>query len=511
MTQIVLDTAVALALIQFKPMEVLQLTALVHIHVLICDGLFSCSEVATLYNTQGSIRCYGESSCTHTTIINNGSTSSTNCRGAKACSNSVIYNRQTATANGFASAFNTTFESLESGARYNFYGITSAHSAKIICNHGHICQINCWGTSCNNLTLITKGNASFDIDCFSATKSDACPNGYDLESLLTQYGIEESQFLPDLLSSNVSLRLSSFENSYNTCYPDLDIVNSINCDDWQECYAQPIDTTITLPNTSHTTDIDSQQMVGVCCTAYEGCRLATDILINLTNTEPHLYSASVIRCDGGYSCNSVNSGIDAMNGGNMYFTGYWSAAYGDHITTTQDYDIFCTGDSSCLGVGTIQNAQNLYCLGVSSCYNVDTIENIKQSVWSYGSQTTRFAIIRNVGLNVYCGAYYSCASTYIVNVTNSIHGTGDNAIASGTVDGIGNNVIGFGDNVMRQSVIMNVVNNVIGRGYRAFYQANIINVGNDLVAVGDHSLYLANITNVTNVCVSILYIQLTII
>ena len=158
----------------------------------------------------------------------------------------------------------------------------------------------------------------------------------------------------------------------------------------------------------------------ICCTAKNSCGYSLNISANIAITETNIG----IRCDASAACGYSEGNIAANNGGNMYFSGLFSGRRIDDgwIMTTKDYNIYCTGRSSC-SRSNIQNANNIY--GVGSYSNRDgTITDIQSNVYLYGYVSAENANITNINGNVYCVAYFSCSGTTIKNVNNNIYGIG---------------------------------------------------------------------------------------
>ena len=225
----------------------------------------------------------------------------------------------------------------------------------------------------------------------------------------------------------------------------------INCDDYKDsqCYNK------------------SSINTNVCCSGYQSCEDAQNITV--VESQNNNYNIS-IRCDAYRACRITSthsrSGFviasQGNNAGNMYFTAYM-AAYdqtGDKIriiSTTYEYDIFCTGSSSCRNQHIIRYGNNLYCTAHAACYNVDLISNFN-NVYAYGQASVGLSQIAQISNNLYCAAYQSCIGTIISNIFNSVYGSNYR--------------------VLYQSNISNVVNNVVGAGYQALYESVLYNVTN---------------------------------
>ena len=213
----------------------------------------------------------------------------------------------------------------------------------------------------------------------------------------------------------------------------------------------------------------------ICCTGDLSCGRGStglDILnayATLTAAQISHGQTTAIRCDGDVSCTGSNtiSGrkikLIASSGGNIYLTGNVAAYRSPLITTTWDYDIFCTGYYSCRLATSIQHMNNLFCNGYQSCYQ-STI-SFATNIWFYGGFSGYYATINYTRGNIYCGGFLSCYRSDI-----------------------------------------NGAQNIFASNYQSLSLSNIFNVENNVVAMGYLSLWATQITNVTKVCVTFLFL-----
>ena len=206
-----------------------------------------------------------------------------------------------------------------------------------------------------------------------------------------------------------------------------------------------------------------------------------------------------VRCDGSYSCNDIEGYILAENGGDIFASGYRSifGSSSDELTiisTTKQYNIYCSGESSCESKQ-IENADNLYCLGVSSCSSAYLIRNIN-NVWMYGSDSGSSAKIEDISNTVYCGARDSCSEAIINNVKNDVFGFGMSALENANITNV-SNLLAFGLFSLYQASINNV-SNVYCDGVQSCQGANMTGI-KTLTSVGRAALgYSTIISNLNN-------------
>ena len=408
-----------------------------------CFGLNSCSHVDLIYNAFGDLQCWGELSCASSSItLNNGDLY---CWGDRSCANTTIESGGTNYISGHMAAYKAVFKSLKATnyATYEFYGTESGKHAVILCRDNTYCTVNCYGNACNDLTLKCgddkyddTGNCTFHIDCRYAEKSNICPDRDSFSSYGFMYSIPS---LEDTVMSDKNNSEYACQNSTNP--------NTIVCGDVLEC--------------SNEKSLDTRDTVApICCTGTYGCYNVT----NITSCTDSNHSRSernydvAIRCDGYKSCDDIKSTIKAINGGNIYLSGAYTAFDDEKIAvieTTNDYDIYCTAVYSCR-YKILKNAKNVYCVGKEACYYVTLISNV-YTVWSYGGYSSAIgAAMINIGGNIYCGAYMSCYSSVIINVGGDVYGNGYQTLYTASISNVQRSVIGFGYQALYRATINNV-------------------------------------------------------
>ena len=218
-----------------------------------CYGFKSCANIDNIHVTSSSqhvskIVCTGDRSCMNSQIIIDGNhTNILYCDGVLACANTIVTILQSNDwiyVHSDLGAYNATFIS-HSGAHFEFIGRYSTLNSTIICQASETCYIECAGHGCTGLKLAcsdSNGNNSctFDIDCYYAAKSDACPNGYDAREAIEMFENLKSvddQVIQDIqsmyASSNNQLAQETIE-----IYGSILGETSIICDDYSECSSQ---------------------------------------------------------------------------------------------------------------------------------------------------------------------------------------------------------------------------------------------------------------------------------
>ena len=136
---------------------------------------------------------------------------------------------------------------------------TSGKGTTIICNSMNYCYIDCYLDACNDLTVVCNQCGGYDIWCDedSAELSDNCPNGFDISSLESDYGLDLSISLED---TNI--------NGYSVCSSN----DAFNCGDYFDngCVGRDIEESDTI-----------------CCSGSYSCEKT-----NITSTQGD------VRCDG---------------------------------------------------------------------------------------------------------------------------------------------------------------------------------------------------------------------
>ena len=401
-----------------------------------CNGLFSCASASSIYIDHGTIECYGEQSCSNSTITTDTSESQIICSGYRACYNGIMTHVTTASLLGYSAAQNATFYSGQTDTDLIFKGPSSGDGATVYCNIGHICTIECYNNACNNLTLNNSLGGEFKVTCTDgdSEKSDLCPKGitFDLLEMYNDYNY--SVINPNLITMK-HFKPTTIDNSITVC----DENDTINCQDAQECRNQQ---SITTTNGS------------VCCTGYESCRPQSDIFIT-TNSFESLVST---RCDGQTGCQDLTL-INTTNGGDIYFSGYSSGkGIKQVIQSGNKTNVFCLGQGSCQNANSIENVNNVYCVAFASCVSA-TIESVN-NVYIYGSGSdivnSNGININNVTANIYCKGEKICATSSFKNVSGSIYATGMQSLYRSKLENIDNNVIAFGKQTVSSCSITNV-------------------------------------------------------
>ena len=364
-----------------------------------CNGLFSCAFIDNFYVGAGSIACTAELSCSNSRITIAQQGSSISCHGDRSCSNSTIFG-DIFYIDGNLGVADSILHNLYDGGTFNLWGADSGYNTTIICKNGTSCDIICYSSACNHLTLLCEygdDNCGFNMDCSYAEHSDNCPDGY---------------YMSFDMVSLIDVSFSTHENSDlcsgSTIYAESYGYNVTDCGDYQEC-----------------TSIVNSHAEAVCCTGSRGCNGASSVTSS---------NGGDIRCDGSLACDNIGGSILAENGGNIYLSG-GNANDGSStiIETTSMYDIICSGSKCCRFLDTIQNAMNLYCLGHKSCRSPSSLfENIS-NVFAYGWTSCHSTTMNNIWNSVYCNTHQSCYGSTITNVGDSIYGNGYQSLYGGQI------------------------------------------------------------------------------
>ena len=315
----------------------IQVLATDGVYPIYCRGLFSCSLANLLKNIDGDIDCSAEQSCVMSNIYVSNPFRYLYCSGDHSCANSIIYNTNKIVAYGSLSLHNSMIVTRDSTTGYSdysdyyfyFYGSYSGMNTTIICDKNNIvCNIFCFSNGCNGLMITTckydnvnDCNVSINIDCQHSERNDICS-----DSTLSYNPLV---ILPNL--ANVSM--STYENSYMAC--DSATTNAWNIDDNTEY------------EYSNTLDYSIYQRP-ICCTGRRCCWWIQNIITDCGDINEYKVS---IRCDSSYACRAFTSIIDE-SGGNMYMAGYHGGAGSNYISTTEWYNIYCTGYAACAGFTT---------------------------------------------------------------------------------------------------------------------------------------------------------------
>ena len=378
-----------------------------------CDGLYSCSN-STFAVPFYSISCNGESSCAQIPLMNimqsyhhtsyYDTSHVLTCDGFRSCDNSTfLVNNMKIYIRGYLGAVNSTFHSIYDSVYYYFYGVSSGYDSTIICYDDKKCYIECHNNACNKLNVQCIGMCNITFNCANAQRSDNCPNGYDVNANL----------LPDI----DSMTISTYQNSFLPCNHSNSTYNNNNgvkfiCNNQEECANQDL---VSNENFNNQT---------ICCTANYACNQSKNIINTGSNT----------RCDGKYSCAYIESMITNTNG-NIYATGYGAMMHAPNVSgnVNLDFDIFCTGASSCEN-STLSFANNVYCSGYYGCDGA-TIKFVNK-VWGTGFESLYGTSLSDIFKNVYCLATYACFGAKIQNVAGKLVGFGAYTLREATIENV---------------------------------------------------------------------------
>ena len=427
-----------------------QNSSVVSNYIIECSGLGSCSNTSRLETDEWNIECYGEKSCFGSqNITEKYSTSgyvSIYCDGDMSCafSNIFIFSKYSRVqGNGYLSLFGATIRINSNNSWISFNGVDAGRDATVICKNGLTCWIDCWGDACSDIYELRCSDygmdCTFDIDCRYAYYSSICPTGYNVSS---------EYLVPDLYSSsNTSFKSTSYKTGYLLCYNESIYNTSFKYVLLCSAYGG-IDCAI---NTNGTGKIFHSLNDGVICCVGEFSCAGTGSMINQGYSDSNYGNKISIRCDAVSSCQLRK--ISAPNGGNIYFTAYFSGA-SSKVNTTRNYDIYITARSA-LQSGDVSNCNNVYITGKLGCDECE-IHDIGGSVFGYGASSVRSTNISQIVGNVYCAGYSAC---FWVNLT----------VIQGDVY-----AAGYGS--LRESIIKNIYGSVIATGYYGLYKAVVTDV-----------------------------------
>lgn len=353
------------------------------------NGLYSCANnkniTSNLFTDSPSetttisisINCYGELSCRNSWITNTISRNyesytkylRLNCAADRSCADSVVsltgpISKVLITLSGYLSAQNTIFTIhtikqifYHSAYRFDFVARSSSQNTSIRCNstampNSVTVYINCYSNGCDGMTFSSvKHSCTFNVTCYDATISDACPQGFNLNShIYTKYFVKYGNGIvpnwPELYTQNghasESTNSYSYSHNYNYMYnykllamgtnfnnsavlchipqnmssvKRASIANSsqvwintgpnntypINCGNYKECIGDMLTTKRFID-----TKIDHIS-VPICCTAGNSCAGAANISLKSPSND------SIIRCDGAVSCQNATLDIVLSN------------------------------------------------------------------------------------------------------------------------------------------------------------------------------------------------------
>ena len=298
-----------------------------------CDALYSCAMINLITN-QGSIvsdsssisanlDCTGEQSCLGTTVsLTDNTDLDLNCYGDHGCANMNIEINGTSetTVYGSLGAANAIFNIYADSDSFNshsfdFWGGASGYNTTINCGGYSLCNINCYGDACSNLSLICGDNAQCVVDCSRAELSSVCDDSsvsYSIDALPGDWGGS----VPSLKDKT----FSTFANSRMYCN-DTD-GDGFGYNNRVYVYGDGNDID-DVSNSSAVYGIIDELESGfingsMCCTGYTFCG---DFNMTVDGNE----SGIAARCDGLSSC-AVDSfkpanEIFCPNGGDLYFSG----------------------------------------------------------------------------------------------------------------------------------------------------------------------------------------------
>ena len=409
-----------------------------------CYGLMSCAYVGMLESK--GLSCAGELSCYGATTRDVLGGGSTNCDGWKSCMDANITQTYYFYTYGAYSAANALVYSYE-GANYRLYGPYSMYNATIICDTGYTCTVECRANACNDLTLIcedgsgpSNGTCTFNVDCSGgAEKSDLCEDGYDIGTYFDDPDYPEFALPTYLLNET----FSNYNNSVLFCNNATNGINVINCQDATECSGDYI-------------DLNDQS---ICCTGTSSCENAA--FINVT-VDSRIDNNTAIRCDGYYSCHSIEGTINAPDGGDIYLAGWYSAlgtgytngSISGSVLNPRLTNVYCTGSDSCHRKN-ISYCNNLYCVAKAAC-NQTRISNVMNNIYVLAWKGMFSTFVENVGNNVYCEGYRVCSDTTMTSIENNLIGNGYQVIRRSDISNVGNAIVVGGYGAINNCLIRNV-------------------------------------------------------
>eukprot|EP01084_Bolivina_argentea_P274170 467249_1 len=333
-----------------------------------CHGYDSCSNVDSISSTNiihgwahsalvysnmtisnaAGLACYGDQTCSHSTI-------------------SQFVGNSTLSATGALSLFNATMNVLNGVVNANFRGYYSGYQAIINCYDGTECNIYCYHNGCGGLLLNCYGTAICNVN--NKTYFALLPNKTPTNDIL-------------FLNSSEITRLSEEQCSLQTDDKTFDV--------FQEHYQGA--------------DIMYVSDVGpICCRAVESCSTtkisyddpaASIICSAIFSCQYSIISSTNdinIECSGAHSCDTAVIKISSLAAG---------------VGT-----IHCYGIYGCR-LAKINKISTILCTGHASCYLSNITSNGSDiSVYLNGRGAGYQAtIICNEGdmCNIFCNTYNSC-------------------------------------------------------------------------------------------------------
>ena len=236
--------------------------------------------------------------------------------------------------------------------------------------------------------------------------------------------------LPDFTNKS----FSTYNNSFKAC--NTPSTDAINCEDYQECYQSGSG----VLNSSST-------LSPICCTAYQSCYQASAV-----NAYVNVYDTG-IRMDGSHAGFAISGEINARNGGNVYFSGFYAGWGVALVSTTNEWDIIASGYYG-LADSVIKVAKNLYCLGLNSCER-STVNNISNAVYALAQYSLPQSNVSSIGGNVYCLGHYACYQCILSMVNENVIGIGLYVLRYSWFENIGGTVLGYGEYAMNTVTVIN--------------------------------------------------------
>eukprot|EP01084_Bolivina_argentea_P052335 96141_1 len=329
---------------------------------LICSGTEACSDIETLY-IHNDAYCFGGSSCSFSWLDSqNTATHTVWCGGEQSCAKASFSKMSRILAHGAYSLYNSfIFSDPNSNSlSVELFGYRAGFGATILCQTGHLCTINCYGSGCLSLHILCYGTCVVHNNSTDTITPIMGTDNINITAVTNNYTVRN-----DLLCSTKPT--NTFDN-YRERYEGENII--INVDP-------------------------------ICCRGDESCeKIAT--INSLTNTH------YPIVCSGNDACRVDN----ILNNGDIYCSGYY-ACYG--VKNITAHSLYCGGDASCMS-STITAALEVYCTGRSSCRGTTIWSNGDLNVHLLGTNAGKNADIHcNEGhvCNIHCGGYNSCISVQL--------------------------------------------------------------------------------------------------
>ena len=418
------------------------------------DGAYSAYNVTNITSLYRTL-CNGESSCRNVDYLE--SYQITSCNGYKNCFNTTIttpsfigdsfvyfYGFQSgaySTLNFYRDVvINIRAASSLYNANINMYNSTKINAeasfglngAKLYCDSGQTCEINCFSYGCANISSAT-GEGNYSVDCrYNLISNILCSNtSRDIDYRLT-FDINNdlpSDLIEEMINPDINFNDNVNDDELYLMYKNLSNPNDvlgINCGDYRQCY-----------NDSMLNYINQ----AIVCSSYEACKNGSGLLkINDTYIAPGNNLVG-IYCVGGGSCSNNQFEIKKPVG-----------------VDSNTFSIYCNGDSACTHA-TLTAGDNLYCGGYKSC-QYSNIESMGV-IFGPGMDT--------IG-DIYCISYLACQYVTIDQTVGNIYGFGYKAMTGITIkNSVDNTIIekiyAFGYHAAQGSKIENV-KSIYASGYQ---------------------------------------------